>query len=290
MMKNKLLIYFVFLFIATNTIYAQDISIVSGKSTKKPFDSINGYYGGSTEQYRRRRAEPKICESCLGAGSRDTIPLFVMKVNPTLMFGQKEFGFMMEYHLRKNFSIEAGGGANVNYTYSWETSHFGKKLVAGEGFTIRTGMRFYSKSGIYFNPVFFYRRMIYHNRYYEWGVTNSKQFEPGIMSFGCGCDGDSGKDEVTGEVGDENKQVFAFEALVGKEFRWRRMTLDIYGGLGVRNKYKQKKIVSDDYYIKSNLFSLNNTSYYSPPKEENILGYLPTIHAGIQIGFLSKIK
>jgi hypothetical protein len=219
---------------------------------------------------------------------------FTIMINPTLMLGQKEFGGMFEYRIKKNIVVEVGGGANIDYSYDWETSHAaGKKFGAGEGFTIRSGMRFYSSSGIYFNPVFFYRSMIYHNRYYEWSSRQSdpNQTEPGYMSLGCGCDGDSGAHSITGETVDENKQVFSFEALIGKELRWRRMALDIYGGFGVRNKYKQKQIIYDYYYQRYNSSSsLDHTLYYNPPIEEKIHGYLPTIHAGLQIGFLSKTK
>lgn len=286
-MKNKLLTSLIFLFVLANKIYTQDTTIVSGKSDKKSFDPINGYYGGSTDQYRSRRADSKICENCLGAGDWDSIPLLLFKLNPLLMFGQKEFGFMIECHLRKYFSIEAGGGANINYTYLWEKSRTGMIYGAGEGFTLRTGMRFYSRSGIYFNPVFFYRHMTYHNRYYETCENNpfySAQFEPGIDNLGTHS-GDRPSIR-SGDRGEENKQIFSFEALIGKEFRYGRMVVDVYGGLGVRNKYKQKKIMYNYYYGLYN----TNISYYSPPKEEKIHGYLPTIHAGIQIGFISKAK
>ena len=214
-----------------------------------------------------------------------------ININPTLMFGQKEYGGLFEYRVKKNLAIEIGGGANVNYTYSWETSYLGKRFVSGNGFTIRSGIRIYSKSRIYFNPAFFYRRMIYHNRYYEWGTTYSRQYEPGIMSLGCGCGGDSGYYKIIGQEGDENKQVFSFEALIGKELRWKRMTLDVYTGLGVRYKFKQKNIVSEYYYDETRgFYLLDHSSSYMPPKEERLYGYLPTVHTGFQIGFLSKQK
>jgi hypothetical protein len=221
-----------------------------------------------------------------------TFSRFKIMVNPSLMVGQKEFGGMVEYRLQKSIAVEVGGGANLNYTYAGERSHLGKKLVAGNGLTVRAGIKFYSNSRIYINPEFFYRNMLYHKRYYEWGIgssESSKQDEPGIMAYGCSCDGDSQHSQIIGEVVDEKKQIIAFETLLGKEFIAGNFAVDIYCGIGLRYKYKVKKILSDTYYESSNGgYYFGGTTYYSPPQNEKISAYVPTIHVGFQIGFLSK--
>jgi len=226
----------------------------------------------------------RIANNIANQNQKDTttsFSRFKIIVNPTLMLGQKEFGGLFEYRIKKHIAFEVGGGANINYNYPWETF---SGYVAGEGFTIRAGMRIYSKSGFYFNPIIFYRQMKYHDRYYKWDRNGySQQYEPGMMS--CHCSGDS-RLTANVEIGDEYKQVFAFEALAGKEFREGRMIIDLYTGLGVRYKYKKKEIVHSYSY----LYSLNSGTYYNPPKEENLYGYLPTIQVGFQIGFLSKPK
>jgi len=214
---------------------------------------------------------------------------FKIMVNPLLILGQKEYGGLFEYYIKKNFSVEVGGGVNLNYSYPWETSYEKIKYGAGDGYTIRAGLRYYLKSGFYFNPIFFYRNMRYKNRYYESGYGKGSPpnsiYEPGAVNVSLGY---NGADDI--HYGDrvyEIKQVFSFELLFGKKILWKRMPIDIYAGVGYRNKYKQ---VSEIYYCRYRGGKIDNSGYLVPPIEKNIHGGFPTIQAGFQIGFLSKRK
>src|ERR1035437_618682 len=130
---------------------------------------------------------------------------FKIIVNPLLMLGQKEYGGLFEYRLKKKFAVEVGGGVNIKYSYPWEISKEGIKYGAGEGFTIRTGLRYYLKSGFYFNPVFFYRNMTYYGRYYEaYESYKNLIYEPGIVNMNLLS---SNGDKRFGERLDEKKQV-----------------------------------------------------------------------------------
>ena len=222
---------------------------------------------------------------------QDSFPHLKIRINPLLILSQKEFGGIFEYSIKKYFSIETGGGVQIPYSYSWETSFLGIPYVAGHGYTIRTGLRFYSISGIYFNPVFFYRYMTYDYRYYESANASSGLHrsidEPGIYNIGS-KGGDSGTDHLWGERGNETKQVFSFEGLLGKEIRKGKMVIDMYAGFGCRYKFKQKEIF---YTYSTNTFPQSHSTYnynYSPPKEEIIHGIALTIHTGVSISFVFK--
>ncbi|TAL60597.1 MAG: hypothetical protein EPN85_06935 [Bacteroidetes bacterium] len=199
------------------------------------------------------------------------------------MISQKEFGGMFEYRLRKHFSLEVGGGVNVPLSFPWETSNTGVRFTVGEGFTIRTGARFYSKSRMYFNPMIFYRQMTYRDRYY--GYPDQGSFggidEPRYRAKGL-------REDYYIKIVDEYKQVFSVQVLfgLGREL-FKRFIVDMYVGIGGRYKYKQKGIIYDNYYLRG---QLQQSTYYSPPKKEKADGYVPTIQAGIQIGILKWEK
>jgi hypothetical protein len=202
----------------------------------------------------------------------DSVKVLKFKINPLLMLSQTEIGGIFEWRLVKHISLETGGGINVPLS-----------VLPGKGFTIRTGVRFYTQSGMYVNPAIFYRRTIYKYRnYYSSDRTDfSKEIGEPIQTRFSPNNG--GATRYWGRDVSESKQVFALEILVGKEVRWfNKMLVDIYAGVGYRYKYKQQEI----------FWEMNGTvqTKYSPPKKENIHGFLPTIQAGIQIGIFSMPK
>lgn len=141
---------------------------------------------------------------------------FKININPCLMVSQLELGAMFEYRLGKHFSVEAGGG------------------VHPEGYTIRTGLRFYFKHDYYFKSVFFYRHLIKKSERNLWIYTNNDtaqgHIDTGFNLTVPAADGD-GFLSVTAH---DNKQVFAMEFLAGRELYRRKFLVDIYFGIGYR--------------------------------------------------------
>ena len=125
--------------------------------------------------------------------------------------------------------------------------------------------------------------MIYQHRTYysSTRIDFSKEVgEPIQYSF---SPSNGGADKSWRRYVSENKQVFAVEALIGKEVHWFKKNLvDIYAGVGYRYKYKEQEIFGE----KDGEITIN----YSLPKKEKIDGYLPTIQAGMRIGILSIPK
>lgn len=197
---------------------------------------------------------------------KDTSSLLAFKIDPALIYSNVEFGGLFEYHLRKRFSVEAGGGVHALF-------------AKAEGYTIRAGVRFYSsKSSFYFNPAIFYRHTFYNNRYYQWNkdseLSEALETHP-PLGFG------SGTDCYYEQFADEYKQVFAIQALLGWEYLWlNKFPFEFYVGIGGRYKYRQKEITSHYYACVP-----SGTIYYSPPKKETIHSYLPSMQGGFQIGF-----
>lgn len=189
------------------------------------------------------------------------LPFFLNQNGVKNSFVQ-EIGGMIEYYCLKNkFSYEAGGGANPN------------------GFTIRTGVRAYRKNGFYFNYVFFYRYNYYHNRQYEWRLDERLgvilETKPDFFH--------SGADTWYVQIADETKQVFCFQVLFGKQkIYYTRILFDLYVGVGFRYKYRVKEI---SYYSQN-----GSGIFYSPPQEEIVNTFLPSIQAGFRFGYAFRLK
>src|ERR1017187_5210520 len=160
--------------------------------------------------------------NCIKAQKKDSTlfpNLFRIIINPLLMVSQLELGGLVEFPFRKKISLEAGGG------------------IHPQGYTIRTGLRFYLRRRYYLNPVFFYRHLIKPNERDAWAYSNNDtlhgHIDPKIINL---SDNIPGFLSVTAY---DNKQVLATEFLVGREFYGdRRTTYNVYFGIGYRYKYK----------------------------------------------------
>lgn len=197
----------------------------------------------------------------------DSVPLFQFKINPLLIISQLEFGGMLECRLKKGVALEMGGGVHV--------PNLGVDNDAGKGYTVRLGLRFYAKSGIYFTPLIFYRYMIYHTRTYK-SISQTdfhEVSEPSHYRFNIN---NGGADRSWARTVSENKKVFSVALLVGRRvILFKKRSMEIYAGVGCRYKHKQEEI-----YRELRSFVITD---YSPPKKDFIHGYVPSIQAGIEI-------
>lgn len=205
---------------------------------------------------------------------------FRIVINPLLMVSQLELGALVEYRFGSKKSVEVGGG------------------VHPEGYTIRTGLKFYLKHGYYFESVFFYRHMILHHEKDLWDYTNKDtaqgHLDPGIILTISDGDGD-GFLSVTAH---DNKQVLATEFLVGRELHNKKNLINIYVGIGYRYKYRVLEEIKErtNSSLFNSFFSYGNnptpyTPFHTPPNTKYILyDYLPSLQAGIQISISCKHK
>jgi len=202
-----------------------------------------------------------------GIPGMDTIPRIAIMVNPLQAISLKELGCTIEYPFLKHLAIEVGAGC------------------ASNGYTIRAGVKFKEKKGLYFEPVIFFRQINYHNRVYKWdndselGVKLETSPDPGFSS---------GSDYSYKEIANENKQVVCIQGLIGHEFLiWKCIPVDIYAGVGYRYKHRVKNISSHTEYIRGTIW---HEKYYNPPHKEIIFSNLFGIQAGIKFGFSVPLK
>ena len=207
--------------------------------------------------------------------NRDSDQMLLLKIDPILMFSQSEYGGLIEYSLNKYFSLEGGGGAMLS----------SKNGTMGNGFTLRAGFRFYPRNNFYLNPTIFYRHIIYNNREYDWQKDGSVS---GIFETHPGIFGYTGSDESYKEFGNEQKQVFGIQMLVGWEFLLHdRLPLDIYFGLGYRSKHRVLEIYDYQDLIRNSIW---NEVFYSPPQKEIINDSYMTFQFGFRFGFAFKLR
>ena len=186
------------------------------------------------------------------------------------MITKMELGGIFELHLSKRFSIEAGGGVHVPVKVD--------PIWNAEGYTIRTGMRFYSsKSSFYVNPVFFYRYNVYHNRSYSWDKNSELSEILETRDFPT----PSAASECWFEVrANEVKQVYAVQVIIGWEYLLlEKFPFELFIGIGGRYKHRELELTN---YRSGNCSGgiPGNTSRI----RETYDTYLPSILGGFQIG------
>ncbi len=172
--------------------------------------------------------------------------------------------FALEYPIGSRQSLQHEVG------YITEIGSGSEKIKNREGIRLRNEYRYYIDADdgiygcVYLAPEFLY---IYYN-YSQAGT------------YGINCSGSGNCDYYQRMYAGMNKQVFAFTPKAGYQLVFRRMVLDLYGGLGYRHVIvKQTHKVSPGEYRDPDFFNVRKT-----PGSYN----LPNLSLGMKIGFLLK--
>jgi len=210
-----------------------------------------------------------ICLLCLSASTifaQDKTPFrrsTYVKVNPTRLINELEFTIEQEFS--EKISIELGiSGIYTDYPdyILARKIDIGQKkpdisteqFVDGRGLGFSASLRWYLIShndglyrlqGTYFQPVLIYKKVFYPNEKIN---IRGTEFE---------------------NTGD--KDVYAIQFLLGRQFRKDKLIIDPYVGLGIRAKV----------YDYNNFFDNNGVA---DSQDGRLISILPSLHIGVKIG------
>ncbi|HTA82894.1 MAG TPA: hypothetical protein VK783_08175 [Bacteroidia bacterium] len=180
---------------------------------------------------------------------------FTIKINPGLLFSEQ--GLSFQYNLQNNFGIVLGAGYNEDFSGNQNFPNTG-----GHGYTIRAGVLQYLDDAkkYYFCFEGFYRNFGKITAVAE----DTEGFTQGIddlvinplrQNLGSVSVGDGQKVDVyTAEV-----HMICFDAVMGYQYRKKHFVLDMFGGLGSREK----------------TIHLHETGYYANPFDGSIGPFIP---------------
>jgi hypothetical protein len=187
-----------------------------------------------------------------------------LKVNPTTLLNEVDVYFSHE--ISRTFSIEAGGG--FVFTDYWDNIlnqfDFGQikpnisehQYLNAKGFATRLGFRCYVISpyanrkagGTYFEPMLLFKKIWYPHNNKE--INAEDYIEKGI------------------------KYVSGLQLLIGRQYKWNKIYIDKYVGLGV----KAKTYSFDNFKINQNSGEVQNQG-------QRTTCWLPDIKLGIKFAF-----
>lgn len=201
----------------------------------------------------------------LGPGRLQAQSRTLVKVNPSTLLN--EVNFSLEQQFGKVSALELGAG--FIYTDYWDyvlnRFDFGQikphlsehQYLSAKGFNLSLGYRYYvvpmdkhsmSSRGTYFQPTLLYKVYYY--------PTDQKQIDTSSYP-------ESGMKFVAG-----------LQLFVGRQYRWRKLYIDKYIGLGI----KAKTYRFDHYQASQSTGNVSNNGLQTT-------SWLPSIQIGLKLGF-----
>lgn len=201
----------------------------------------------------------------LGPGRLQAQSRTFVKINPSTLLN--ELDFSLEQQFGKASALELGAG--VMYTDYWDyvlnRFDFGQikphlsehQYLSAKGFNLFAAYRYYvvpmdkqstSSRGTYFQPTLLYKVYYY--------PTDLKQIDSSSYP-------ESGMKFVAG-----------LQLFVGRQYRWRKLYIDKYIGLGI----KAKTYRFDHYQASQSTGNVSNNGLQTT-------SWLPSIQIGLKLGF-----
>ncbi len=204
---------------------------------------------------------------------------FTIKVNPGLLFSEQ--GLSIQYNLQNNFGIMLGAGYNEDVSGNQNFHNTG-----GHGYTIRAGILQYLDNAkkYYFCFEGFYRKyskitaVAEHSEGFTQGIDD-EVINPLRQNLNSVSVGDGNQVDVY----TASAHIVCFDAVMGYQYRKKHFVLDLFGGLGSREKTIH--LHEKGYYVNPLDYSIGPFIPYATVQSKTIDNTYVDVKLGFTLGY-----